>query len=371
MPSDSARSNSGDPAPQHVSVYDQLEDIRKSLAANLITEAEAATMKQRIIDGPPVHKHIQQVVHDGSNTGDLARYFRDAELRTHQVWRRDYEKFCTVRDDWAAMSIEEKQEIFLNKAKAGLINNTETMLSIYLLYGNDDDLNFLRSLLVNSTGSLRLLMHNLYVSSQREPSFLKSYGDRIVALSEPLFPPTKEFSALNTVLLMDDPAGGGPPKKQSEHVDPLGGGTHLPVQSTPDGHHYVDMSVVEQVVGDIQRQIASKAAPQKRWPKRNYNNNNYNGRAQGQANYNPTYNAQGYPQQQNSNYYNNNNQQNSNYQGNQQQNPNYQSNQQAQHQQHPTSYHTNSQGKGNYKGAGEPLPQIPQQTPPTTTTRRM
>ena len=83
--------------------------------------------------------------------------------------------------------------MFLDKAKARNLTPTEAMLSIYLLYGGETELEFLCSLVVSSSGSLRLMMHNMYVASSCDSGFLHSFGDQVIKLGEPLFPHTGEL----------------------------------------------------------------------------------------------------------------------------------------------------------------------------------
>lgn len=293
-------------------LVEQFAEIKRCLDANMITQEEAGIMRMRIITGGT---NCETKV--GSTEPEtLTKYFKDAELRSHQPWRRDMEKFETLSLDWAQMSIDDKRDVFLNKAKTNLLTPCETMLSVYLLYGNETDLDFLRSLLVCSSGSLRLLMHNLYVAKNREPSFLNSYGERIVDLSVPLFPAAREFSAINTMVLEESVQGGGPGRKifkEGEEGDPLGGGPiHFFLQTNEEGNHYVDMTNVDAAVGALQREIASIKAQGNRtkapwWKnKKQYNNNQHY--QHNYASYHqpaPPYHNQQHSNQQNGNQPNN------------------------------------------------------------------
>jgi len=331
------------------SLFDQLTDIKRSLEAGLIDEDEAKARKKLILEGTSTASSTSDSS-DPDREG-LTKYFRDAELRTHQVWRRDYEKYVMIKEDWVSMPLEEKQAIFIDKAKAHLLSSTEVMLGIYLLWGGDKELEFLRSLLVSSSGAHRMLMHNFYVAEHREPSFLKTHGDKIPRLPDPLFPHTKEFSALNTMLLEEPVIGGGVERRSlfrsAEENDPLGGAPNFYVQTGPDGQSFVDMADVEQTCATMQRQIAALRTAQqskgqgKPWYKKNKSNNN---------NYNNNYN----------NYNNNNNYQNSQY-------PNYQPQQQQQQQQ---QYQQQPAYKGNLMGAGEPPQTSPTSSQPATTAKR-
>jgi hypothetical protein len=344
----------------------QLRDIASAVKEGLVTTEEGERMRQRIINGPPSS-------HQDHDKEDLAKYFREAELRTHQVWRREFEKFTTIKETWMKTSLETKRAMFVDKAKARNLNPTEAMLSIYLLYGGEAELEFLRSLLVSSSGSLRLMMHNMYVASACDASFLHSFGDKIMKLSEPLFPHVSDFTAMNTMLIEEVDNGGAPERsrffKNPDDNDPLGGGpTHFYLQTDSDGQYYTDMTTVEQTVAGLQRQLGSvqsalaKVKPTtsqsqgsgKQWygknKGKNYNNSSFpynNNSTSPNTNYNSNtnnfpYNAQGY------------------------QNQGYQPNQQYSQTPFPHNPAPSYTGRGNTTGAGEP----PQQAPPTQTTRK-
>ena len=296
------------------SLLSQLRDLKTALAEGLLTPEEADSMKQSILRG------TAPATPADDDKSSLAKYFRDAELRTHQVWRRDFEKFNTIKATWLATSLETKRAMFVDKAKARNLTPTEAMLSIYLLYGGETELEFLRSLVVSSSGSLRLMMHNMYVASACDPSFLHSFGDQVIKLGEPLFPHTADFTALNALLLDEAESGGGPAGrrffKAADEEDPLGGGpTHFYLQTDQEGQHYTDMTNVEQSVGALQRQMGNVVASLdkvmgrstgKTWyPRKNKQNQQQQQQQQHQGSQysnqtsNPPhylqYNAQGYP----------------------------------------------------------------------------
>lgn len=328
--------------PSQMSLKEKLQDLKDCVDAGLMSQEEADSYRRGLIEP-------RGEVTDGDGDG-LKDYFRSAELRKQQPWRKDYDHYCTIKEDWAQMSLETLQEIFVDNAKAHLLQPTEAMLSIYLLYGGEKEIDFLRRLLVNSKGSMRMMMHNLYVAEHREESFLKMWGDKIVALGEPLFPHTKEFTALNNMILQEGGAvgGGGGERslfKQGEEGDPLGGGPHAQffVQHNQEGQAYVDLSNVEQAVDNIQRQILAvknRAGGSRPWwtgkgkGKGNGSNNYY------QNQFQPPHQQQYQQQQQ---YY---------------PNPQYNNN------------NNNNNGRGNPAGAGEPQQASPASSQPPTTTRR-
>jgi hypothetical protein len=288
------------------SILSQLRELKTAVAEGLLTDEEAGAMKQTLLRGSAPAAPVDD------DKSSLAKYFRDAELRTHQVWRRDFEKFNTIKSTWLATSLETKRAMFVDKAKARNLTPTEAMLSIYLLYGGEAELEFLRSLVVSSSGSLRLMMHNMYVASSCDPSFLHSFGDQVIKLSEPLFPHTADFTALNALLLDEAESGGGSSGrrffKAADEEDPLGGGpTHFYLQTDQEGQHFTDMTQVEQSVGALQRQMGNVVASldkvmgranAKTWYPRKNKQNNTQFPSQAQAQATPPgyvqYNTQGY-----------------------------------------------------------------------------
>ena len=82
------------------SLLSQLRDLKTALAEGLLTPEEADSMKQSILRG------TAPATPADDDKSSLAKYFRDAELRTHQVWRRDFEKFNTIKATWLATSLE-------------------------------------------------------------------------------------------------------------------------------------------------------------------------------------------------------------------------------------------------------------------------
>jgi hypothetical protein len=306
-----------------VTIYEELSQIKKSLLEGLITEEEASTLKARVLGGPPTTQ-------DASKDA-LAEHFKEAEMRNLQPWRRDLQRFKNVEEEWSKMSLEEKQKIFWQKTKTGRISSTEAMLSIYVLYGSEKDLHFLRSLLVSSSGANRMFMHNFYVAQSRESSFLQMYGDRVVNLTSPLFPPLEQYNVYNDMLLNEEVEGGGPDRrplfKEAEDGDPMGGAVSFPVLSGQDGSQYVDMTAVDNAVYALQKQqtainttiqslqqqqTAARNSKIPWWkkkqgyyqqgnqqqftnaqPQHQHNNNNHNNNSQNYPA--PPYNAQGYP----------------------------------------------------------------------------
>lgn len=293
------------------SMFAKLRDAKRCLDADLCTEAEYEQMRRSIMFGSSTAAPGE------SSEGALAKHFQDSELRNLQPWRVDVQRFERIKADWARTTLEQKQSLFLRKAENHRLGATEAMLGMYLLYGSEEDLDFLRSLLVSSSGDQRMFMHNMYVACMREEVFLLSNGHKIPHLTTPLFPAMDEFNLLNDMVLSEEAVGGGSEKKlfkEAEEGDPLGGGMSCPVILNPDGSAYADITDIGEAVLFLQRQIAttttalqSLQAHQTQakskgafWRKKNapayssYNHQSY-GPPPVNSQYAPNYNAQGYP----------------------------------------------------------------------------
>ena len=239
-------------------IFQQFAEIDASVKAGFISEDEASCMRKRIISGTN-GQTVTNVV-DEEKTA-LADHFKEVEMRNFQPWRRDVQKFEQIVAEWKTISLEELQDTFLAKAKAGQMSTTETMLAIYLLYGGPDQPQFLRCMLVNTSGAHRMFMHNVYVATTRERSFMQLHGEEIVRMSVPLFPAGREFNVLNNQVLSAEVTGGGPQDRRSglfretEEGDPMGGGISLPVQGPgQDGNYYVDMTQVQEAMFHLEKQ---------------------------------------------------------------------------------------------------------------------
>ena len=317
------------------SMKEQLLEIKECVDLGVLTEEEAKMARAAVLDSIKIA--VSEPKTTTPDPDSLATYLKASERRAQQPWRKDYEQYQAIAHDWEEMSMETLQELFVDDAKNGQLQASEAMLGIYLLFGGEKELQFLRRLLVNAKGSLRLLMHNFYVADHRGEAFLNLFGNKLTELTDPLFPHTKDFTALNAMMLnqVDSTSGGGEGKRffrKEDEPDPLGGGSQFAVLTSAEGTQYVDLACVEQVCDNLQSQINSlKAFKAKGGVKGN-----------------------GYWKNK-KNYYNNNN--------NYQQNYNQQNN-------HPPHYNNQQtyQGKGNPMGGGDPLPTIP--TPGQSTTKK-
>jgi hypothetical protein len=295
-------------------LFTALTEAKLCFEKGLCSQAEYDKKREAILFGPPVSP-------SGGDEGVLAKHFEAKELRNLQPWRIDVQRFQTIKADWAKMTKQQKQALFLRKAENQRLGATEAMLGMYLLYGTEEDLDFLRSLLVSSSGDQRMFMHNMYVATNREEVFMLANGHKIAHLAAPLFPAFEQYHLLNDMVLAEEAVGGGGSEKKifkdPEEGDPLGGGLSCPVILNPDGSAYADITDIGEAVLFLQRQVAtttqalqSLQAHQTQakakgafWRKKNapayspYNRQSYGPAPTHAQGYSPTYNAQGYPAQ--------------------------------------------------------------------------
>jgi hypothetical protein len=201
----------------NLSMEEQLEEAKRCFEKKYCTEAEYDKKRELIMFGQPVSS-------TGGSEGVLAKQFEAQELRNLQPWRVDLQRFQTIKADWAKMTKEQKQALFLRKAENQRLGATEAMLGMYLLYGSEADLDFFRSLLVSSSGEQRMFMHNMYVASNREEVFMLANGHKIAHLTSPLFPAFEQYHLLNDMLLAEDPVSGGG-SGEEDLQGPGGGGS--------------------------------------------------------------------------------------------------------------------------------------------------
>ena len=106
----------------------------------------ALRSSRRSLQVSPILAHEQYARSISQEASALTAYFKSAELRTQQPWRKQYEHYQALIKDWEATPLETLREVFTDKAKNGLPQPSEVMLGIYLLYGGERELDFLRRL---------------------------------------------------------------------------------------------------------------------------------------------------------------------------------------------------------------------------------
>ena len=201
---------------------------------------------------------------DSARLDALAVHFRQAELRELEPWRVSLQRFRQRSERWAAEDVALRQQAFVDAAKSNALTAVEVLLGTYALFGGDDAVAFLGSLMVREQPEERIRSHNLYVGQACGEAFLAQYGRQLERLEWPLFPPDERFSALNAALLRGvplDPVSGGGRKPTllpklfrrgdllgleggASDKDPRGGGV-LPVQVSEHGAAFVDVKPIE------------------------------------------------------------------------------------------------------------------------------
>jgi hypothetical protein len=256
----------------------------------------------------------------------LAKHFASKELRRLHPWRAESE---AARDKWsmqAAKEVETIQAVFLAQCEAFQVVPEDMILIYYLLYATEEEKRAYAWAVMHEGPMERLRAHNWAVAEKGEATkakFLTTNGAAIAKLTLPLFPTIPEFGTLNTLVLrsVDGVSGGSfaetrcaafkqaPSTKsgvQAKGKELVGGEFYVPVLKNADGVSYVELTVVEETVSLLQRQVAELHSDvqqlkrrQPRQPARRdngpttpSNNNNYGAYAN---------NNQSYPNYQNSN----------------------------------------------------------------------
>lgn len=189
----------------------------------------------------------------------LAKHFAEQERRAREPWRAVEQRLAVEREALQATPPDELRAFFLDMARTQTLEPEDVLTGTYLLYGEEADRRFLAGLLQKKPRE-RVQAHNFFVASMMPPQFLAAYGEHLLTLRYPLFPHTKEFSALNVRLLQETTAPtGGAAAATAERPsvyrrrDEAAGGEYLaPVQQHPSGAHVVDLTMVESAVVALQ-----------------------------------------------------------------------------------------------------------------------
>lgn len=225
----------------------------------------------------------------------LVEYFTEAKMVERHKWLPQFSTAAAQRRTWTEESTEEKRKLFLAKAKASMVSPGDALLAMYLLFGDASALDVLRSLLIHTApGEQRVNAHNLYIASLHPEHWRIAHGDTVATLKFPLFPPGEDFVILNQRLLDEastgtEVTGAGkarPPLSvlpsvfRPEPSLPTGGEFWSPVQDTPSGPA-VNLTVVEDAVSQIQRQLSFLQNRGRGGHQQNYRGRN---RGRGQSN---------------------------------------------------------------------------------------
>lgn len=226
----------------------------------------------------------------------LIEYFKGQELRQIEPWRNDHAAFLTQKKSFVEISNEEAQNFCLDMCKNAMMSAEEVMALCYLLFANDEGKKFFAQILMQKRGQDRITAHNWFIADSYGPTFLATHGPKISKLMCPLFPPVKEFHALNLKILNEPWATGAGGEMQ--HVPssvyrqpsvPVGGAYTMSLQTAASGEHFVDATPIEEGFSTLAQRVQNLEVRLSNRGGRGYLNRGRgyrNGRGRG-ARYNP------------------------------------------------------------------------------------
>ena len=144
--------------------------------------------------------------------GALLHFLKEQDRRQQDKYLAVASRLESQRAEYLLETTASRSSLFLDLAKAKMLSEEQVMAATYSLYGNYEAQCIYTSMQLRMSGFDLIRAHNFYVAAQRERGFLAAYGDLLLLLPWPLFPPSSEFSALNQQLLVEAAAirGGGP-----------------------------------------------------------------------------------------------------------------------------------------------------------------
>lgn len=239
---------------------------REAVAGNrtalrgLLQSAEALIVRRRPTAGGAA-AHGNDAAAD--STAVLAEHFRLEALRRVEPWRVALHMHESIFEQVRKQTSEQKQAMFLDLARNGLLSPEDVLTGTYLLYGCKEDLEMYSGLSLRLSGHKRVVAHNWFVARQQEPAFVQIHGEIISKLQWPLFPPHPEFSAINQRLLTEcAEVSGGAAQARSfvpsvyRRRDPSGGSFFAPVIDV-GGQAAVDLGPAEDAVLALQQRLVA------------------------------------------------------------------------------------------------------------------
>lgn len=217
-----------------------------------------------------------------TEAGVLAAHFKEMEQRTNQPWRKVRAQQSDFIKIVRGQKTDIKRSMAIDNAKLHLLTADEVMSVTYLLFCEDADIREMYAgILLQKRGLARTQAHNWFVAEHLGEDWLTVHGEALVTLTHPLFPPTEDFRALNTALIMADTtdraqggAGGGaagklfldselaapvaptPARKPAAKRSPQGGALPFPVHQDPTtGAAFVDLEGVQQAFQGLTGQV--------------------------------------------------------------------------------------------------------------------
>jgi hypothetical protein len=145
---------------------------------------------------------------------------------------------------------------YVDRAKNALVFADDALAVAYLLFGDDPAKAFYEGVLVHTDpGQERTATHNWYCAKRLGEPFIEKHGATLATLQWPLFGWDPAFSALNAKILAEAsvPHGAGttaPRCTVFRHL-PSGGAYAIPVQTSAEGHAFVDLGVADDAVRDL------------------------------------------------------------------------------------------------------------------------
>lgn len=177
--------------------------------------------------------------------GDLGAYFLRQEERTRDPWRVYLERELALSRSAALATDKELERSFVDAARAQLISPSDAFSANYVLFGNADAQKFFLTISLLPYAD-RLRMHNFFIASSCGTDFLTTFGEQLISLPFPLFPPLPSLRALNIKLLTEGRTNGGGSREGYPSVfrQETEGGTVLPVLMDEAGRAFVDLPLL-------------------------------------------------------------------------------------------------------------------------------
>ena len=193
-------------------------------------------------------------------TDPLREHFSEQEKRQREQWRVVEQKHAADRVGMKKVSLGALQKDFIDMSKHQLLTEEEAMIGTYVLFGDDDARKFFSCTLMRKRNFERVQAHNFFVaSSMSDPEyFLTTHGVKLLTMPYPLFPPTEEFTSINTKLLFDVVEGGAAATtlpRIYRYGPGVTGGGYAPIGQLHDGSWHADTTALEQQnQQEVQRQ---------------------------------------------------------------------------------------------------------------------
>lgn len=229
------------------------------LPGNLIDEA-IESLQLPLADRARLHLLLP----GPAKEGDLGAYFLRQEERTRDPWRVHLERALALANTAAQATDKELERSFVDAARAQLITPADAFSANYALFGSQDAQKFFLTIsLLPYTERMR--MHNFFIANSCGNDFLTTFGEQLISLQFPLFPPLPSLRALNIKLLTEGRTNGGSTREPYPSVfrQETEGGMVLPVQTDEAGRSFVDVAAIEQAfsqLNDAVRELRTRVA---------------------------------------------------------------------------------------------------------------